>query len=222
MYKSLAENDELRQRWENERLGTFSQQERIEQKEQIHPSSCDEALAIWNKLDPDGAADTTEYRKAAQLYEKSTRINPDDLHAYIDAAMLYEILGDFEHSAELWGKAYQVRSDMTAYMFQQERLKTRAMLAKGMITGNEKAALLRKLGKLYSDVNKPEQGLEYLYEAVALDSMYVDGWMEIAGTAFKAGMYNEASDAVDKAIEIQPDLKRATDFKNGLKDILAQ
>ncbi|TFH42222.1 MAG: tetratricopeptide repeat protein, partial [Lysobacterales bacterium] len=143
LFTGLAQDPAQLRGWLNDRLVVPEPQEATDE----HPPSCDEALALWNKLDPDGAVDTTDLRRAAQLYEQSTVAKPDDLHAYADAAVLYEELHDFERAAELWNGALQIRPDLTFIPDHIKRLASMAELQRDNTSGTKKAALLRDVAR---------------------------------------------------------------------------
>jgi len=219
-YHNLLQDTTLLRQWRNNRFGTVPLKIEKDTDAQTHPASCDKALALWNDVDPDGAADMDKLREAAELYEQSTKTKPDDLHAYLDAAMLYEAVGDFDHAADLWTQASQIATDQPVYRMQAGRLQTLAALKSDNLNDSEKAALLKKVGDLYRGINQPEQALEYFHQSTAADSSQAESWLSLAETATEVGLYREAISAADKALTLQPSLESAKHIKSMLDMIV--
>ena len=216
LFAGLNQDPAQLRTWLNERLVVPEPRQDTEE----HPPSCDEALAIWNELDPDGAVDTTNLRRAAELYEQSTVVSPDDLHAYADAAVLFEELHDFEHAAELWNGAVQIRPDLTFIPQHINRLRAMAQLERTDAGSPEKAALLVDVARDFRAVNEPERAVAYLRQSLALDSSREAVWLALAETSAEAGMYAEAIAAADRALSIRPGLEEAETVKATLKDMV--
>ncbi len=219
-YDNLIRDTALQREWRNARFGTLVPIKNAEEQVMAHPSTCDRALAIWNSADPDGAADPKKLRQAAELYEQSTRTKPDDLHAYLDSATLYEILGDYDRAAALWEHAFTIRSDQFIYKMQANRLKSLAELDRNELTGMKKATLLRRIGNLFRGVNEPERALEYLRQSIDIDPQQAISWLDLAETTAEVGSYREAMNAADRALAIQPGLQGAEDVKKMLAGVL--
>ncbi len=154
-------------KWETERL-VVPDLEPNEDDSELHPPTCDEALALWNDANPSGSVDEEKLRHAAELYVKSSQTNPDDVHAYIDAAALYELLGDFDRAAGLWSAAAYKRSDLPFLSQNGMRLRAIADLSKNSSTGCGRALKLKELASICMALNEIERAAAYLEEARGL------------------------------------------------------
>ncbi|HUU44960.1 MAG TPA: tetratricopeptide repeat protein, partial [Acidobacteriota bacterium] len=192
------------------------------EKPEEHPPTCDQALAIWNDVDPDGAADPINLRRAAELYEQSTRAKPNDLHAYADAAVIFEALNDFDRAARIWRSAAQARPDLAVFSLNLRRLESLAELDRVQTDGVERAALLRQVAGHFRAINEPERALEYLRESVAMVPDRALVWLDLAETAAQAGLYGEAVAAADRALMLQPGLHGAAAIKDALGKMVDQ
>lgn len=184
-----------------------------------HPPTCDQALALWNDMDPEGSADTAILRQAAKLYEESFAAKPDDLHAYVDAALLYEFIGDYDRAIYLWEQAYNVRTEQ-AFMVNANRIKALAELNRVSISDDKKVTVLNDLGNIYLQINEPEQAIAFLKQAVALAPKQTFSWLALSKASLKAGMYSEAVTAADKALSLEPNLIEAKLIQDQLKQYL--
>lgn len=168
-----------------------------------HPPTCDEALGLWNETDPDGAIDKDKLKRAAALYLKSTETKPDEVHAYVDAAMIYEQLGELEQAARLWQTAARFRSDLPFITQNANRLGAMNTLSQSKATGCEKAALLSDVASAHLMLGEFEFALKFGHEAVELCPEVASYWMTIARASSEIGAYGEAEVATQKALALQ-------------------
>jgi len=184
--------------------------------EEQHPPTCGQAVAAWQKVDEAGMIAPEHLRRAAELYEASIATDAEDLHAYADAAVLYEALGEFAHAATLWEGVVEMRPDQTIAREQAIRLRFMDDLLTGQASGTDKARLLWRIGRQFGAVQQPERALVYLRESLSLDPGHAETWQDFAGVAYQVGRYREALEAADRALAIQPDLREATLIKETL------
>ncbi|HEY3296552.1 MAG TPA: fused MFS/spermidine synthase [bacterium] len=216
----LSHDPSQLRKWENGRIEISEAVEESKREASEHPPTCDQALAMWNDADPDGSADPAKLRKAAELYERSARIKPSDLHAYIDAATIYEALNDLDHAAELWEQAAKVRTDMDFIPRQAARLRAMSGLAGQTRPSPERAVLLRNVAAYYRSVDEPERALDYLHESLRIVPGEAEAWADLAETATEAGLYREALDAAEKALSMQPTMRRAATVRDALVKVV--
>ncbi len=218
-FKLLSNEPVQLRRWLNLRIKPLTNDETSNQKED-HPPTCDQALALWNDTDPDGAVDFVKLRSAAELYEESTVDKPDDLHAYLDAATIYEALNDFDRAGKLWEMAGKIRPDLAFIPQQAGRLRALHDLSRIKIAGSERAEQLRNVADYFREVYEPERALEYLSEAAAIASEQAELWLDLAETLIEAGMYREATVAAKTALDIRPDLHRAVSVRDSVENLI--
>ncbi|MCB9365884.1 MAG: fused MFS/spermidine synthase [Calditrichaeota bacterium] len=152
-----------RRDWQNSRL-IVPGMEQTHQDETTHPPTCDEALALWNDVNPDGTVEESKLRKAAQLYVESTQRDADDVHAYVDAAALFELLGDYKRAESLWSSAARKRPDLTQFESRAGLCRTQLDLA-GNLQGCARAARLLDHASYYLLLGEPEAAMSRLLEA---------------------------------------------------------
>ncbi len=218
-YATLSQYPGQRRHWLNERILPAVEAEHAAKSEE-HPPTCDQALILWNDTDPDGAAKPEDLRRAAELYEESFAVNPKDAHAYIDAATIYEALGQFERAAKLWESAGKVRPDLDFIPQEVGRLRAMQALARSAASGLARAELLRRVASYFRVLNEPERAVEYLREAVAIAPNQGEVWLEMAGAAVETGQFNDALAAADKVLAMQPDQPQALAIRAAMQKLV--
>lgn len=215
---SILEHDSHRLRqWLNSRIQVPDDLSHTAADTVTHPKTCDEALAIWNNIDPDGAADPKVLRHAAELYEHSSKVKPDDYHAYADAAMLYEGVHEYDRAARMWRALGDVRPDLTSVPNHVAMAEAVARLEGSRASGAERASLLREVGNACRAVDQPERAQVYLRQALDITPDNADLWFDYAMAAAEAGAYNAALAAADSALAIQPGSQQALSIKKTLE-----
>ena len=206
--------------WQNERITVPGTNAEGDAESEVHPPTCDQALTIWNDVDPDGAPDPVKLRKAAELYEQSTLAKPDDLHAYVDAATIFEALREFERAADMMKGATQANPNNAILARQARRLSAMARLQTGQLPDSERAALLLEVASLFHEGGELERGLISARESVKLDPGRGSAWSLIAEMAAEAGLYNEALAAAEQAIAVQPGIAIPESFRETLRRLV--
>lgn len=189
-FSKLALDSSALRTWESSRL-VIPVMDHPAKSDDTHPHTCDEALAIWNDADPSGAVEEARLRRAAELYVQSTEINPDDVHAYIDAAAIYELLGDIDRAAGLWTVASRKRPDLPYLSQRANILRATSLLAKSNFSGCERAEQLSQLALNYRQLNEPEQAVVYLREATKLCPGSEKYANELSTARMESGIFHE-------------------------------
>jgi len=162
-FASLAGDPALKADWMNSRLERPT--DKIASSD--HPESCARAAAAWNTAEFDGSIGRDDLKLAASLYEASTTSQPDDLHAYVDAATLYELLEEYGRAADLWERAGEVAPDTAeAARNQQQRLELLAEVAGGSSADPRKLA---EISRLYGSGNDFERAAEFARRSLDVD-----------------------------------------------------
>ena len=181
-----------------------------------HPPTCDRALAVWQDFDEAGMIRPEQLREAAKLYEQSVAAKPDDLHAWADAAELYEGLGEFEKAASLWEGILRIEPDRSIAREQARRLRSLDEIARGGVTGKDQARLLWQAGRQFAVVQRPERAREYLQQALTADPEHAEAWQDLARVDYAAGRYREALQAAERALLLEPGLREAKVVRDSL------
>ncbi|KAA3635108.1 MAG: hypothetical protein DWP97_05475 [Calditrichaeota bacterium] len=216
LFASLASDDNLYRNWRNDRYGHPADANAIDP----HPiKECDEALAIWREVDLEDAADFGRLKKAADLYEKATHIDKNDLHAYIDAATLYEAIGLYEDAAKLYKNLYDKDSSKVHYQLNQQRLRAMAKLKDENLTSEEKSKLLKQIGRGYfNTVSKSIEGLEYLKQALLLTPHDEALLTQLAEMSVYIGDYADARSYAEQLKTVNPDNPHVDQLLNMMRN----
>jgi tetratricopeptide (TPR) repeat protein len=160
-----------------------------------HPETCDRALAAWHASGLETRVERTDLVTAATLYEASLATRPDDLHAWVDAALLREILGDRSRAMELWRGANDIAPEWPDPGHHLRRLELLGRL-EGMAAGDpERPLVLEELAAHLRALARGEEAVIYLRQAVAADPARARTWAALAAALEEVGLYDEAAAA---------------------------
>jgi tetratricopeptide (TPR) repeat protein len=189
----LRTDPAAKQRWLNSNEIVIEGEEPADE----HPSTCREASQVWNDAPFEGKIGSESLELAAALYEKSIRAKPDDLHAYADAARIYELLGEYGRAASLWRRGLEVVPGNRAAENNVRRLE---LLAE---TGGPEE--LVEIGQLFQFNGETDTAVEFFSRAADADPAGFDSWAHLAAGYDQVGRYHEAALAYERALELQPD-----------------
>lgn len=212
-YAALANDPAMRRAWENERLRRIAPQTSEKEK---HPKSCDRALALWLDSDFEGSSDHAKLLKAAKLYEKSIARHPDDLHAYVDAATIYEVLGNRPKALALWRGASKIAPDWSSATLNARRIELLEAVERPGLSPQEKARMSNEICMSERTLGDIEKAVEAMRSAVQAAPDQPALWENLAEVLIDAGLYEEAMAAADRAIAIQPGSARALTIRQAV------
>jgi len=207
--------DEARRRqWLNRTIDQMTNEtgETPETGPDDHPETCRRAAATWNDFEFDGALDEENLRRAAALYEQSIAEKSDDLHAYRDAATIYEILEDYPAAAGLWQHLSARSPDDQLAANNAQRLALLQRLSEGSTRSGAQAGTLSEIGALHAMSGDPERAVEFFERSLVADPAQPRIWLLLAESLFHAGRYEKALEASMRALELDPGLERAAQF----------
>lgn len=177
--------------------------------EEAHPPACDRALVLWNEHRFDGTVERHRLAEAAALYEKAIAAAPGDLHAYVDAATLHEILGRHDKAMELWRGAARVRPEWPVPPLQVERLEALMRLESGRLEERERSELLARVGERLHTLGYRDEAVGYLERAIEAGAAGAPLWARLARALSDVGRYPEAEEAAERALALDPGLEAA-------------
>lgn len=215
-FNRYASDTAARTQWLNKRLFVPDAMTNEPEEPSGHPKTCDEALALWNETDEDGATDTLKLKRAAELYIKSTESNPDEVHAYVDAGTLYEKLGYYSQAARLWQTAARFRPDLPFITLNAARLEVLVELSNGDLRGCARAEKLGAVADAYLSLGEAEMALKYADDAVTLCAGDTTAWVQFAFAAREIGDYSRAREAANKALALDSTQREAQDILRAL------
>ncbi|MBK6764816.1 MAG: fused MFS/spermidine synthase [bacterium] len=215
----LAADPAARKNWLNSRLFVPETMAESPEEPSGHPPTCDEALALWNETDADGATDSVNLMRAAELYVKSTETNPEEVHAYVDAGTLYEKLGDYSRAARLWQTAARFRPDLPFITLNAARLEALAELAQGKLSGCAKAEKLGAAADAHLSLGEAELALTYAREAAALCVGDTLAWVQAAFASREIGDYDAAIAAAQQALVLDSTQREALNIVQSLSNL---
>ena len=196
-FERLRRNRKARQQWLNDQEITL-RDPRTEST--AHPRECDRARAAWNDYEFEGSIERDQLVKAARLFERAIHKRPDHLHALLDAATLYEHLGDFRRAAELVAEAQALDPSRRGLEREHRRLSLSAALADGgEITGGRAAASL-EIGQIQRADGSPELAARTFERALAEGADGGEIRIALAAAYREAGRYEEARRATETAL----------------------
>jgi len=146
--------------------------------------------------------DTTALRKALQFYHRAEALYPvrEDsfkrelflYNNYINQAFIYYTLDSLQQAEKAWCRAYTIKP-----FHPKVKEYARALALSYYKKANEAAS-----GNL-------AQAIRYYKKSVELDPSFADAWYNLGGALYTAGQLNEARQAFEKTLKLNPDNEKA-------------
>jgi tetratricopeptide (TPR) repeat protein len=212
-FETLVGDPAARQRWLNAneiRLG-------LPDAENDHPESCRRAGQAWGDFPFEGRIETSALTEAASLYVESTRARPDDMHAYVDAARIYEALGQYGRAASLWRRGLKVMAGDRGAEDHTRRLELLQGLEDGAAGGS--ATTLAEIGVLYRRGGEVEKAITLFRRALEAEPGLTATWFDLAAACVASGRYPEAIEALDQGLAAGPDPETAGAMAERLRQL---
>ena len=206
-----------RQRWFNSVQLNFGQDE----GPTGHPPSCAEAARAWNDYDRGGRIEPDRLRQAAELYEESIAAKSDDMHAYMEAATIYEALGDYPRALSIWQRGLDLAPGNPTATAALRRIELLTALDQGRLDHTGEARTLDELGKVLMLGGEFERALPYLERALEITPGDPALWASLGGALDGAADFTGAVEAFERAIELERDDLRLTTLRRRLEQIRA-
>jgi spermidine synthase len=189
----------------------------LREPQKTHPELCYEAIELWESFDFDGKISTKNLRAAARRYEKVIEIDNKHMHAYSDAAIIYEALGQYSKAASLWrqGLGVSANNPMAANNIKRltllERLKTRNPYA------NEKMEIYNQLGVLNWLNRDFDVAIGYFKKVLEINPQHAQALANLGANSLEVGKYEDALQYLERALQLKPDMQYADTIKKRLK-----
>jgi tetratricopeptide (TPR) repeat protein len=184
-------------------------EERIALKKEpaVHPPGCDRAAKLWNKFDFEGKISTENLTRAAREFEKVIEKEKTHMHAYADAATIYEHLKRYGKAAELWRRGLEVSPNNEIAENNIRRLKLLEELNYKNPPDYKRIEMLNEIGVLYWRNGEIERAIRYFRQVLKEKPDHVMAWANLGANYMEAGKYPEAIQAIERALQLDPNLQ---------------
>ena len=199
-FETLATDRAARQRWLNSNEIVLSEKPPAPG----HSESCREAGVAWTAFPFEGHIDAAALVRAAALYAEAVETDPDDMHAYADAARIHEVLGDHARAAALWRRGLDVVPGDQGAADNARRLDLLASLEPAGAGTDATADALHEVARLYAAGGEIEKAIEFFRRALRVHPAPARTWMDLAAALADEGRYPEAIEALEKGLARQP------------------
>jgi len=174
-----------------------------------HLVTCYEAAKQWNDFEFEGRVRTENLRKAAGLFLESIQAKPDDAHAYAEAALIHELLGEYLEAASIWRRGLDAVPGDQVATNNVRRLELLDQVEKGQLPASRKAQSLTEIGTLYRLNGEIEMAIRFFEKSLAEDPDHLSAWVNLASNLVDAGRFEDALSAYQRVRELEPDEQRA-------------
>lgn len=214
-YSGLEANPDQRRTWLNQRIVVPD----LTPVESDHPATCDEALEIWRGEDPERMIDTTTLVKVAELFNQSSETKPDDLHAYTEAATIYEAIGQYDKAKADWLGAFKLKPEFKVYETNARRADILKELDGESLDQNRRLQLLLELAYTYQQAGSFERAMKALEKARQVDPDNDNITLVMAETAVLTGQWKKAETIAAQIKPDTPNYAQAEKIRQSLSDL---
>lgn len=152
-----------------------------------------------------------EFERAAELFYRLRKANPEMLQAYYYEAQARSNVGQVEEAISALEKGLGVRSDIPEYLqllgelYQQtgQSDKAEAVYEQGLARGGD-PELLHRLAGLFLDKGEVEKAIPLLYQVVAQQPVELQPRFDLAKALFDNRQYEGAIEQLEVVVERQP------------------
>jgi tetratricopeptide (TPR) repeat protein len=190
-----------------------------------HPETCTEAMEVWGRHDFLDSVSHEQLVEAAALFERSVRTDPNHLHAYLDAAMLYELAQDYDRALGVWRRASKIGGGPPQAAENIRRLELLSELQWGRLQGEQITQALGELGSLCQALGRTAAAIEAYEGALLNNPSNTELRFRLATVYAAAGRYPRAEEALVLASAGNPDGELGDAVRDGLtrvREILAR
>ncbi len=180
-----------------------------------HPAECRRALELWSTYDFTGKISWKNLEAAALEFKKVIARDKKHMHAYADAAAIYEYMGNYREAADIWRKGLEVASDNRLAVNNLRRMELLLELD-NRPASQRRAELYNELGVLSWRNGLVEDAIVYFEKALENEPDYAMTYANLGLNYTDAGMYPEAVGALEKALALAPNIEYAQQMKERL------
>jgi spermidine synthase len=192
---------------EQARENWISEQITPKKEPTVHFPGCDRAAKKWNEFDFEGKISPQNLREAAAEFEKVIKIEKRHMHAYADAAAIYEYLKEYGKAADLWRQGLQVSPGNQIAANNIQRLMLLEELTYRNPSFQRRVSLYNDIGVLYWKNGEIERAIHYFKKAVSDQPDHAMAWANLGANYIEAGKYPEALQVIEYALKLSPDIE---------------
>ena len=193
----------------------------IPKKIQDHPEKCELARKKWTTYAPDGKVSVENLKEAASLFEEVIASNKEHMHAYSDAAIIYEALGQYNKAASLWEKGLNVAPNNEKAVVNINRLNMLDKFKGQNLTLQQQMETFNNIGFLYWTCKEFEIAETYFKKLLELDSQQPMVLANLGAAYNECGKYKEAIKVLEQVIAMKPNIEYRKQIDERLKSLHA-
>ncbi|HLP57363.1 MAG TPA: fused MFS/spermidine synthase, partial [Candidatus Deferrimicrobium sp.] len=171
-----------------------------------HPKKCEDAQNKWTSYALDGKISTENLQEAAAMFEEVIAGNKNHMHAYSDAALIYEALGQYGKAASLWEMGLKVTPGNEKAIININRLNMLEKFKSGNLPIAEQMETFNNIGFLYWGNKDFEIAEMYFKKLLEMDDRQPMVWANLGAAYNDVGKYKEAINVLEKVLIMKPDL----------------
>ena len=197
--KALANDPQVKANWMEEQI-------KNRKVPSNHPAGCDRAAEKWSKFDFEGKISEKSLKEAAAEFEKVIEADDKHMHAYADAATIYELLKQYGKAADLWEQGLKVAPGNELAENNVNRLRRLEELNYKNPPSYKIPELLNEIGVFYWKNGQIEMAIHYFNQVLKVKPDHVMAWANLGANYSEAGKYPEAIQAITRALELDPNI----------------
>jgi spermidine synthase len=208
--QAIQNNEQAKENWIAERITTRN-------KPTVHLPGCDRAARKWNDFDFEGKISQQNLKEAAAEFEKVIEIDKKHMHAYADAATIYEYLKQYGKAADLWRQGLRVAPGNQMAINNVGRLMLLEELQYRNPSAQRRVYLYNEIGVLYWKNGEIERAIRYFKKAIKEKPDHALAWANLGANYIEAGKYQEALYAIEYALKLNPNIEFGKQMKKRLQ-----
>jgi len=199
------------------KLQWFSNKITIPKAPQDHPEECSLAVDKWDTFDFNGKVKPNDLREAAALFEKVIKKDPKHMHAYSDAAIIYEALGQFAKASALWEKGLENSPGNTKAISNKNRLKLMEQMRSEKFDNAQSVQIYDTIGLFYFQTREFDNAVLYYKKVLELDPQNASAFSNLGANYIETGQFTHAVKALEDALKWNPNIDYADRIKASLQ-----
>jgi tetratricopeptide (TPR) repeat protein len=183
-----------------------------------HSDTCIRAMEMWDDYDEEGKITTDNLKAAAALFEKVMEKDKKHMHAYSDAAIIYEALGQYYKASAVWERGLTVSPRNQRAVDSISRLGFLYELSlNSRLPNDRKIDIYNNIGVLYWKNGEFDFAIEYFEKALRLNPRHAHSLANLGLNYIETGKYPEARAALESVLKSDPNFPFTGPMKDSLQ-----